>query len=53
MTQRDERPSSIPSFGAFWAGLLLILLMVMVIRKAKPNYNKETVVTHTEEAVSE
>jgi len=53
MTERDERPSSIPSFGAFWAGLILILLMVMVIRKSKPNYHKETVVTHTEETVSE
>lgn len=53
MNQQDERPTSIPSFGAFWAGLILILLMVMVIRKAQPTYHHESDTAHVEQSVIE
>lgn len=53
MNKQEERPTSIPSFGAFWAGLILILIMVMVIRKAQPTYNNESETAKVEHSVTE
>jgi len=43
MSQIEERGSAIPSFGAFWAALIFILIVVILIRFTQPSYSENNI----------
>ena len=52
MTHINERPTSTPSFAAFWAGIIFIIIIISVLNFIKPSYeSKQT--AHQEQVIPE